>query len=249
MISLSKECRSCGYQNIADAEVCKECGATLIEADKDFVAPLKMLRELISNIRTQGGSFTRDKINMALSHIIEVAHEIMDKTRSILEENLAKMEKIPEELKEELGEGLSEEEALSIFTNYVNRFHQAQEFINEGFEIVKDALGDLKTFTSEEFDTLQKETEIAIEMLERGFYELEIITEETFGKLYTTFIGEEEDILPIHDNLPVAMQTIESIMKALNEYIEDRDTEALKSALPELDKLKELINTIVKEEK
>ena len=234
-------CHICDYENSDESPFCEKCGERLKEIPVNkYDMPIKMLRDIGNTLADRQMSGTQDKVEEAFNNIMEISQTILDEAQKDLERNLSVMDTMSDQILEELGE-VDEGKSLEVFSNFVSQFQSAQDQINEGLSIGKEALQKMRSFSELEAGSGKLDLERAATLLQGGLNTLEFISEESQEPLFLDY----EDIKPVPPQIMEAMDQLEEIMSTMSDYMETGDRENLVEIIASFDMAKDSIQDLL----
>jgi len=235
-------CAVCDYENSESSSFCAKCGENLNEeppVDK-YDSPITMLRQIGNQLADKQMNFTQEQIEEVFSDIMEISQELLDESQKDLENNLLKLEDLPPEELEELAMEIDDEKSMEIFTEFLSQFQEAQDNINQGLEVAKNAMHNMRDFSEIEANKGRVELEKAMDLLQYGLNKLEIISKSAQEKM---FPEEEMEEVPVQ--LIENINYLENIMNITAGYMEFPSKDSLKEIIPLLDNIKENIQEVI----
>lgn len=234
-------CHICDYENLDESPFCEKCGERLKEIPVNkYDMPIKMLRDIGNSLADRQMSGTQDKVEEAFNNIMEISQTILDDAQKDLERNLSVMDTMSDQVLDELGE-VDEGKSLEVFSNFVSQFQSAQDQINEGLAIAKEALQKMRSFSELEAGSGKIDLERAASLLQGGLNTLEFISEESQEPLFL----EYEDIKPVPAQIMEAMDQLEEIMSMMSDYMDTGDRENLVEIIASFDMAKDSIQDLL----
>jgi len=234
-------CHICNYENSDESPFCEKCGERLrgVAVNK-YDMPIKMLRDIGNSLADRQMSGTQEKVEEAFNNIMEVSQTILDEAQKDLERNLSVMDTMSDQVLDELGE-VDEGKSLEVFSNFVSQFQSAQDQINEGLSIAKEALQKMRSFSELEAGSGKIDLERAASLLQGGLNTLEFISEESQEPLFL----EYEDIKPVPPQIMEAMDQLEEIMSMMSDYMDTGERENLVEIIASFDMAKDSIQDLL----
>ncbi len=234
-------CHICDYENSDESPFCEKCGERLREVPANkYDMPIKMLRDIGNSLADRQMSGTQEKVEEAFNDIMEISQTILDEAQKDLERNLSVMDTMSDQVLDELGE-VDEGRSLEVFSNFVSQFQSAQDQINEGLSIAKEALQKMRSFSELEAGSGKIDLERAASLLQGGLNTLEFISEESQEPLFL----EYEDIKPVPPQIMEAMDQLEEIMSMMSDYMDTGDRENLVEIIASFDMAKDSIQDLL----
>ncbi|MEQ8172176.1 MAG: zinc ribbon domain-containing protein [Candidatus Eremiobacterota bacterium] len=234
-------CHICDYENSDESPFCEKCGERLREVPANkYDMPIKMLRDIGNSLADRQMSGTQEKVEEAFNDIMEISQTILDEAQKDLERNLSVMDTMSDQVLDELGE-VDEGRSLEVFSNFVSQFQSAQDQINEGLSIAKEALQKMRSFSELEAGSGKIDLERAASLLQGGLNTLEFISEESQEPLFL----EYEDIKPVPPQIMESMDQLEEIMSMMSDYMDTGDRENLVEIIASFDMAKDSIQDLL----
>ncbi len=234
-------CHICDYENSDESPFCEKCGERLRGVPENkYDMPIKMLRDIGNSLADRQMSGTQEKVEEAFNNIMEISQTMLDEAQKDLERNLSVMDTMSDQFLDELGE-VDEGKSLEVFSNFISQFQSAQDQINEGLSIAKEALQKMRSFSELEAGSGKMDLDRAAALLQGGLNTLEFISEESQEPLFL----EYEDIKPVPAQIMEAMDQLEEIMSMMSDYMESGDRENLVEIIASFDMAKDSIQDLL----
>ncbi|HPZ09779.1 MAG TPA: hypothetical protein PL110_16895 [Candidatus Eremiobacteraeota bacterium] len=235
-------CSVCDYENKDDSPFCEKCGEQLKQLPENkYDLPIKMLRDIGNSLADKQMSSTQDKVEEAFNNIMEISQQLLDKAQEDLENNLAEIDNLPIDTLEELSADADEERSMEIFSKFLFQFQSAQEQINEGLSIAKDALQKMRSFSELETGRGKIDLERASGLLQQGLNTLEIISEESQEPLFAL----NKDVKPVPNQIIESMDYLEEVMNMMSDYMDTSNKSNLLEIIVSLDMVKDSIQNLL----
>jgi len=130
---------------------------------------------------------------------------------------------------------------MEIFSKFLFQFQSAQEQINEGLSIAKDALQKMRSFSELETGRGKIDLERASGLLQQGLNTLEIISEESQEPLFAL----NKDVKPVPNQIIESMDYLEEVMNMMSDYMDTSNKSNLLEIIVSLDMVKDSIQNLL----